>query len=278
MKASCFDAVVLRTLALRGYDSTVIHHADELMEQIKGFKGKPVNVSKWYNYYTADMMSALGFGRPFNMLKTAEDHWTIKVLAEGSMYLATLGPLPWMCVLLSWFPFLVKENLRALDWTIEQINERRGRKVEEHADIMHWLLNPLEPMSTDPEQEAMWIHADARLLIVAGTDTTTAALAYISYHLAKDSKVVEGIRKELVDNGIDGEFSCLSLQSCEYLQAVIDEGMRLHPPVPDGVYRLTPPEGLQIGETSIPSNVTVIQPIYTMQRCTYNKTLKMPKY
>ena len=253
--------------ALRGYDSIVTLHADELIEGITKFDGKPVNVSKWFNYYTADTMSALGFGTPFNMLKTAEEHWTITVLSEGSKVLATLGPVPWVLPILSWFPFLAKANYEAKDWAIAQIEERKKRKVEEGKDIMAWLLDPLEPMDVDPKKEVDWLHSDARLAIVAGTDTSTAVLTYVSYYLARNSELTKKIRKELLDHGIDNDFSIHELQNCEYLQSIIDETMRLHPPVPDGVYRLTPPEGLQIGDHFIPGNVTIINPTYTVQRC-----------
>lgn len=132
---------------------------------------------------------------------------------------------------------------------------------------MHWLLNPLEPMSSDPATELSWLRGDARLAIIAGTDTSTAALSFLFLELCKCPRIAEKIREELAAHHITQEtFSLYALQSCTYLNAVIDETLRLHPPVPDGVYRLTPPEGLHIGATFIPGNVTVINPIYTLQR------------
>jgi cytochrome P450 len=82
--------------ALRAYDPTITLHADELVSGIKTHAGKAVNVSKWFNYFTADTISALGFGEPFHMLKDGKDHWTVTLLQEGSSHLATLGPLPWL--------------------------------------------------------------------------------------------------------------------------------------------------------------------------------------
>ena len=161
---------------------------------------------------------------------------------------------------------LQRANLRAAKWSIGQVEKRRDRKVADGVDIMHWLLNPLEPMSTDPKMELEWLQGDARLAIIAGTDTTTAALSYLFLELCRNPAITQSIRSELLARKLDQEFSLSELQKCEYLNAVIDETLRLHPPVPDGVYRLTPPEGLQIGETFVPGNVTVINPIYTVQR------------
>lgn len=52
----------------------------------------------------------------------------------------------------------------------------------------------------------------------------------------------------------------------EYLQACIDESLRLHPAVPSGLQRQTPPEGLQVGDKWIPGNTIVQMPSYTMYR------------
>jgi tryprostatin B 6-hydroxylase len=63
-----------------------------------------------------------------------------------------------------------------------------------------------------------------------------------------------------------GNFSFKSLQGAEHLNGVINEILRLHPAVPSGVLRLTPPEGINIGSTFIPGNTTVVAPSYTLGR------------
>ena len=252
--------------ALRAYDPTVIRHADELVDAIAASNGKVMNMSKWFNYFTADTISALGFGEPFHMLQDGKDHWTITLLQEGTKHLATMGPIPWMPTLLNNFPWIQAANNRAVKWSIGQVEKRKERKVEEGVDIMHWLLDPLEPMSDDPKVEERWLTSDARLNIVAGTDTSTAALSYLFMEVCKNPEIAVKIREELVAHGVDVEFTVHELQDCRYLNSVIDETMRLHPPVPDGVYRMTPPEGLQVGETWIPGDVTIINPVYTIQR------------
>lgn len=61
----------------------------------------------------------------------------------------------------------------------------------------------------------------------------------------------------------------MALSKLKYLQAVVDESMRLHPAVPSGVQRITPPEGMMIGETFIPGNTIVQIPTYTVARGQY---------
>lgn len=51
-----------------------------------------------------------------------------------------------------------------------------------------------------------------------------------------------------------------------YIEAVINETLRLKPVVPSGQSRVTPPEGLFIDETWIPGNTIVVVPQYLLQR------------
>jgi cytochrome P450 family 628 len=112
-----------------------------------------------------------------------------------------------------------------------------------------------------------WLNGDCALIIVAGSDTTTATLTHVFYHLARSAQVFSKLRKELdsfYKSGTESEFR--DLQEATYLNGVINETLRLHPPVPGGMLRVTPPEGITIGETFIPGNVTISTPLYSLGR------------
>jgi cytochrome P450 len=92
---------------------------------------------------------------------------------------------------------------------------------------------------------------------------------------------VEKLRAELQPlSGTNGEFSGRDLQSADHLNGVINEALRLHPAVPSGLLRLTPPEGITVGETFIPGECTVGAPGYTLGRlesCYENPEEFMPE-
>lgn len=60
-----------------------------------------------------------------------------------------------------------------------------------------------------------------------------------------------------------------SFSKLTYLQACIDETLRLFPPVPSGLQRMTPAEGLQVGDIFIPGDTIVTVPSYTVYRGTF---------
>jgi cytochrome P450 len=133
---------------------------------------------------------------------------------------------------------------------------------------MSWLIKAenehTDPIISDPR----WLWGDTRLVIVAGSDTTSAALAYIFYHLAKEPEIVSKLRDELRRIYTSGsETEARDTQDAKYLNGVISEALRLHPPVPSGLLRQTPIEGIMVGDTFIPGDVTVSAPTWSMGRC-----------
>jgi hypothetical protein len=45
--------------------------------------GKPMNVTKWFNFYSFDVMGDLAFGKSYKMLESGEKHWSLQLLSEG---------------------------------------------------------------------------------------------------------------------------------------------------------------------------------------------------
>jgi cytochrome P450 len=105
-------------------------------------------------------------------------------------------------------------------------------------------------------------------VVVAGSDTSSSALTHIFYHLAKEPHIAAKLREELAQTyNLGSDTEVRDLQDAKYLNGVINEALRLHPPVPSGLLRQTPPEGIVVGGKFIPGGVTVSAPTWSMGRC-----------
>lgn len=100
-------------------------------------------------------------------------------------------------------------------------------------------------------------------LIFCDSDTTAATLTTLFFELAKKPELQRTLQSEL---DALSNLSTDQLTGLKYLDAIINETLRLHPVVPSGLQRQTPPEGLQIGETYIPGNVMVAMPMHALFR------------
>ena len=87
------------------------------------------------------------------------------------------------------------------------------------------------------------LQSQASALVVAGSETTATSLSAITYYLCRNPKVYDKLARE-----IRGAFSNYdqitgrSTDSLIYLKAVIEEGLRLYPPIPIGLPRVSPGE------------------------------------
>lgn len=100
-------------------------------------------------------------------------------------------------------------------------------------------------------------------LTVNNSDTIAPTLVFALYELSNHPEYQSQLLSAL--KGID-IYDRNQLRTCTLLTAIIDETLRLHPPVPTGGYRQTPPEGITINGTYIPGNVTIISPRYSLGR------------
>jgi cytochrome P450 len=100
--------------------------------------------------------------------------------------------------------------------------------------------------------------------MVAGSDTTRAALISTCWFLAKYPEHASKIRSETSDVDVD-DFA--KLASLPHLNAFINEALRLVPPAGmTGMARITGPQGMMFEDTHIPPFTKVTAPKYPIMR------------
>ncbi|KAK4041875.1 cytochrome P450 [Parachaetomium inaequale] len=250
--------------ALQDYENRVVVHCEEFIKQMTRMAGQPFDASEWCKYFAFDVMGDLGLGKEFHMMTSEQNRW-IPTLLETSM--ADVGPttpVPWLGPMLHKLPKAGHHSRAWLEFVGSQVRERVEKQVERPDILSHLVAAYNESEKKDVDYQ--WLRGDTRLTIVGGSDTTAATLTFLFYHLAKDPSQVEKLRAEL-EPLLNGKtrLDAKDVSKAQHLNGVIQEALRLHPAIPSGFPRLTPPEGITVGGTYIPGEMTVVLPVYAMQ-------------
>ncbi|MGX1804850.1 cytochrome P450 [Nocardia sp. NPDC055321] len=113
--------------------------------------------------------------------------------------------------------------------------EGAGAKDDGGADILGMLLSAR--YDDDAELGADELREQVRTLLVAGHETTATALVWALYRLHRTPAALARLRAELDAAGPGAD--PVELAALPYLDAVCQETLRMHPPVPIVVRRLT---------------------------------------
>lgn len=82
------------------------------------------------------------------------------------------------------------------------------------------------------------IYDNANLLIGAGSETTATALSAATYLLAMNPDVLAKLVTEVRESfSSESQIDFVSVQKLDYMLAVLDETLRLHPPSPNANLR-----------------------------------------
>jgi cytochrome P450 len=224
-------------------------------------EGKEVDMVQNFNLATFDIVSDLSFGQSFGGLKTRTAHPWIKAFYDLAMirtitvHLFKLtNPLIAKLAGLLILPMLTKQ-LGAMSYTRDKI-ERRIDQVTDKHDFMSYVLkyNDERGMSREEIQETF------NILMIAGSETTATLLSGCLYLLQRNLRVLKQLQTEIRGTFLDdAEITMLSVGRLKYLDAVIQESLRLYPPVPIALNRITPPEGATICGHYVPGNVSLLK-------------------
>ncbi|KAI4267284.1 MAG: hypothetical protein L6R38_008321, partial [Xanthoria sp. 2 TBL-2021] len=105
------------------------------------------------------------------------------------------------------------------------------------------------------------------VLLIGGSETTATLLSGATYHLLTNPDILAKLQAEV--RGAFQDESDMTLNSLAkhdllpYLEAVLTESLRMYPPVPANLPRMTGPEGDVIDGYFVPANVRVCLGIIT---------------
>jgi cytochrome P450 len=246
--------------ALRAQEPMLVSYVDLLIRRINELcdgGSNPLDMVKWYNFTTFDLIGELSFGESFHCLENSAYHPWVDMMFGGikiNSYFNAMKKFPGAEKLLA--PFVPKKLLDAkkvhMEYVVQKVATRLAMKNEK-PDFTHFFLrNQEKDPLTEPE-----LQTNADILVVAGSETTATLLSGVSYHLCHNPTVY----KKLVDEvrgafKSDEEITITGCYGLRYMLAVLDEGLRMYPPVPTGFTRIVPGDGEVMSGRFVPGGVS----------------------
>lgn len=254
----------LSVSSVQNYEVYLRKRISQLLLKLE--KKTSVDLSSWLSFFSFDFMGDLAFGGAFKLVENEGDtHGYIKVMHMAMKYQETLGTIPWMRAFINYLPGLATVD-EAHKFSEDSILARKSQGSS-YKDIFYYLLDE-EGVGEGPPPLPQLI-MEAELAIQAGSDTTGTALTNLFYYLMSNPETYRRLRKEVDDAFPPGsEIDTKIVSELKYLQAVINETLRLQPAVPCGGPRVIPKgsQGTIIAGKFIPPESTVQITTYALHR------------
>lgn len=235
-----------------------------------------------------DIMGLCGYGKTFDATAKGEAHPGLVSMRKAHYVLGSLRWMPWLMNMLADLPGGGSDFVPFLNMCSKVLYDRQAQyqsdktsgvdRSGEPRDVMSYLLEAMDAggPAAPPTQDAM--DAESRVMIAAGADTTQSVLANTLWFMAAAPSALSKLQRLLDDlfpHGPD-TFSYAKLisnsEAVEWVDAIINETMRLRPAGISGNPRVTPPDGIVIPasdagpEVWIPGDVDVLAPTWVIHR------------
>ncbi|KAF1346978.1 cytochrome P450 monooxygenase-like protein [Delphinella strobiligena] len=287
INANDSDHARMRKLLAHAFSAQVLREQEEILtqyfdllinrlkQQIDGPSSGKVDFTQWFNFFTFDLIGDLALGKPFGMLEAARAPDFMESVMKSSKGLIpfwTGNLIPIYGIFLSLYARLPGSTARArmkefaLRCTKQRLSEKRERK-----DFMSYVLKYNDERGMTNAEIGM----TTRTLLNAGTETTATTLTACVWLILKHPEVLKKVTKEVRDNFDDMEE--LNLQSTSpgslpYLFAVIEETMRVYPPLGGLAFARMTDQSTEIDGNLVPQSTRVSVPHYTSSRSAANWT------
>ncbi|CCX32289.1 cytochrome P450 [Pyronema domesticum] len=240
-------APVFSAQGVRAYEHLLLSTMEKFLKQIEriGKTDEGVDIAEWFHRLLYDVTADLAFGEPSGATDTSGDNYWLK-LVNDNINIATYVDCACRFAV---FKFLIenftpKRALEARDrhvkWSIATTGQRiLDPRREGRPDMLTYLLENKNAEGVTLDE--MTSHLSQ--IILAGGGTTAIVLGAMIYFLILNPEMLQRVRDETIHlfNNSD-EIKAPALAKCEFLTAVIKEGLRMMPPAPTGLPRYSPGE------------------------------------
>jgi cytochrome P450 len=221
-----------------------------------------VDIVKWYNFLTFDIMAELTFGEPLHLLDSSEyTAWVKVVLAafKVMMYKQVFTRIPVINRLLELLipKSVLKMRQQSLQHSIDRVDKRLANEPDKPDIWSHVLRFSNSDKNSNRGLSMIEMYSNSHLFMVAGIETTATLLSGVTYMLGKNPDAMSRLKSEVASAfaTIDS-INLDQLAELKYLNACLEEVLRMYPPVPVGLPRVAPAPGAVISGQFVPAVVS----------------------
>ncbi|KIW06087.1 uncharacterized protein PV09_03258 [Verruconis gallopava] len=264
-----------RKLFAKGFSKTYLREnyegiiAEKARLAVEGIKKRalagPVDILQWWTFLATDTVGQLGFGESFGMLEKGEKTDYIMTLERALVGNGIGAEMPLIRTIGSLLPGKVpKQMFKATDYILEY-----GQKAVDNAKSQKSETNLMANVLKEAEKENsslddLDVRVEATSLIFAGSGTTANTLSYFIWSVLKDPSLQEKIEDEVAK--LPADFKDVDLEKLRWMNATLEETLRLYAAVPGSLPRIVPKGGVTIAGHYIPEGTTVGTQAYTLHR------------
>ncbi|KAJ5713882.1 uncharacterized protein N7483_011063 [Penicillium malachiteum] len=259
---------------LREQEEVIVNFIDLLISRLRertqigpDNKAKE-DIKSWFNFVTFDITGDLMFAETFDCLKDSRLHpWISLIFAtlKGITFIAVLNhftilrKLQEVCI-----PESVRKQMLKNFNLSAQKADRRLEKGTSRPDFMsailkHGLSDEKERfIENQPHMRREEIHSNSVFITIAGSETSASLLSGCVYYLCMNPNAMAILTQEVRSAfSRDSDITSTKCSRLSYLNAVIEESLRLYPPLVTNLTRIIPDGGDTIDGNMIPGGVTV---------------------
>jgi len=236
---------------------------------------RPIDFATTAQYWALDVITSITFGKPFGYLTQDKDLYTFIRTVHQELPLVTLcssTPILGQILFESGFVYLIggkptdpSGRGKLLGIAKEVVGTRFGadaKKMEGHEDMLgSFVRNGLDQRQ-----------AEAEILntVLAGSDTTATAIRSTMLHIMTSprvySRLVAEINAASHSAAISSPVTSAEARKMPYLQAVIKEGLRIHPPITGLLAKMVNPGGEVIKGRFVPGGTAIGHCVWGIER------------
>lgn len=244
--------------SMREQEPRIVQYVDLLVERLREVSkasSTPVRMDSWYNFTTFDIIGDLAFGESFDCLKDKDYHpWVACMfdLSRLGAYFQVEEHFPLMKRIVT---RLIPNNALAKRVFHKKLNKLKIQKridAGSRSDLIEGILKKREEWGMELDR----LESNSSILTIAGSETTATVLCGVTYLLTENPHTLDILTKEVRSAfASEAEINIESAGRLPYMLACLDETLRMYPPVPIALGRITTDEGAMVSGKFVPKNV-----------------------